>query len=44
MIVDGPLSLEATYQRQFKLNVKSPYGASGGGWFDEGEKTIIMAA
>ena len=43
LTVNSPLSLEAVYQRQFKLNVKSPYGASGEGWYDEGEKTIIMA-
>ena len=43
LIIDSALSLEAIYQRQFMLNVRSPYGASGDGWYDEGEKAIIMA-
>jgi len=43
LAVYGPLALEAVYQRQFKLNVSSPYGASGEGWYNEGEKAIIMA-
>ena len=43
LTVDNPLYLEAVYQRQFKLSVRSPYGASGEGWYNEGEKAIIMA-
>jgi len=43
LTVDESLALEAIYQRQFKLNVRSPYGASGDGWYDDGQKTVIMA-
>ena len=41
--VDNPLSLEAVYERQFMLNVKSPYGASGEGWHPEGAKALVIA-
>ncbi len=43
LLVNGPLTLEAVYERQFKLTVVSPYGASGDGWYQEGAKTFIMA-
>lgn len=43
VVADQPLSLEAIYTRQFKLDMVSPFGASGDGWFDEGAQTIIMA-
>ena len=43
LAVDSALSLEAVYERQFMLNVKSPYGASGEGWYSEGEKALVMA-
>ena len=43
VVADQPLSLEAVYTRQFRLDVVSPFGASGDGWYDEGARTIIMA-
>ena len=43
LTIGSPLSLEAVYQRQFKLNVRSPYGASGDGWYNDGHKAIVMA-
>jgi len=43
VIVDRPLSLEALYDKQFMVNVSSPYGASGSGWYTEGEKAMVMA-
>ena len=43
LAVDSALSLEAVYERQFMLNVKSPYGASGDGWYPEGGKALVIA-
>ncbi len=43
VVADHPLSVEAVYTKQFKLDVVSPFGASGDGWYDEGTRTIIMA-
>ena len=43
LVVDGPLSLEGVYEKQYHVNVVSPYGASGEGWYADGEKTIVMA-
>ena len=43
VIVNRPLSLEASYDKQFMVNVSSPYGASGSGWYTEGEKAMVMA-
>lgn len=43
LAVDSALSLEAVYERQFMLNVKSPYGASGEGWYSEGSEALVMA-
>ena len=37
------MSLEAVYERQFMLNVKSPYGASGEGWYPERGKALVIA-
>ena len=43
VVADRPFSLEAVYTKQFKLDVVSPFGSSGDGWYDEGTRTIIMA-
>jgi len=43
LVVNGPMTLEAVYERQFKLIVSSPYGGSGEGWYKEGGDAIIMA-
>ena len=35
--VKGPVTAKALYDTQFMVEVDSPYGVSGGGWFKEGQ-------
>ena len=43
VVVDGPITLNALYETQYKVNVTSPYGATGDGWYAAGEKATIAA-
>ena len=42
ILVDRPLVMEAVYDRQFKVNLSSPYGGAGDDWYTQGEMALIM--
>ena len=41
VVVNGPLKAIALYDREFMVKVEASYGASGEGWYTEGETAII---
>ncbi|MCH7996745.1 MAG: hypothetical protein IIB11_03090 [Chloroflexi bacterium] len=41
LVVDRPLQMNAIYDTQYMVKVSSPYGASGEGWYTEGELAEI---
>ena len=43
LTVDRPLKVKALYDREFRVNVLSPYGVTGDGWYGEGEVATIKA-
>jgi len=41
--IHQPINLTAYYIKQYYVKVDSQYGASGGGWYDEGSLAVIRA-
>lgn len=39
--VNGPVKLEALYERQYYVKVQSDYGSVGGGWYPENSTAIV---
>jgi len=41
--VDGPLKIQAIYEKQYRVKAVGEFGASGTGWYPENSTTILKA-